>query len=216
MGWLVLAAGQSNRFGGDKLLTCPYGSDKTMIEYTLARYAALPFPILVVTRPEHHVLHSLLTALKIDFTVCHQSHQGMSASLAWGVQQIQQDWSWVGIVLADMPFVTEDSLHRLVEQIKYHEIVIPRFESHDAVRPSLPLYLPVSAEFSWGHPVLISQSYFKQLLLCDGDCGARSWLRKNTALVHECVTKDLGVLLDIDTREKLTKLETLFAMSNGR
>ena len=91
---ILLAAGSSSRFGGDKLLhPLP---DGTPIGVATARNlkAALK-ETLVVVRPGDERLVRLFSAEGMRVTVCDRAHLGMGASLAWGVSQCADADGWI-------------------------------------------------------------------------------------------------------------------------
>jgi molybdenum cofactor cytidylyltransferase len=207
MGWLILAAGRSRRFDGDKLLSCVPHSGKTLFEHMLQKYIEHGAPILVVTRPDHAELHELLIALNIDFTICLDSDLGMGTSMAWGVAQIAKRWNWVGIVLADMALIKKQTLSELSARITDTNIVVPKLiprvpsDTVDRLNSTLS---PISTNPCWGHPVLFGESYFKPLLSLSGDKGARGILKEHITSLVEVITDDSGVSFDVDCRDDIT------------
>lgn len=201
MGWLILAAGHSKRFYGDKLLSRFPHTGKTLLEHCLKEYADHGAPILVVTRPDHTTLHNLLMEMKIAFTVCPVSHLGMGSSLAWGVSKIEKYWPWAGIALADMALIQRETLCDLEHKITTANIVVPRL-------------IKAPNDSCWGHPVLFGKSYFKYLRELKGDQGARQVLRRYKQYIVEVATEDSGTILDIDSRVDMEALTPLFTSSN--
>jgi molybdenum cofactor cytidylyltransferase len=100
---ILLAAGASTRFGGNKLLA-PL-PDGTPVALASARtLLAGTDRALVVLRSERSELGELLCAHGMQPVVCQDAAAGMGASLACGVKAAAEAAGWL-IALADMPFL---------------------------------------------------------------------------------------------------------------
>lgn len=208
MGWLILAAGRSRRFYGDKLLCVLPNSDKSVLEHTVRAYLDTHQPVHVVIREQHEEAKSLLNSLSVSFSVCPDSHLGMGHSLACGVQALEASWSWMGVALADMPKIQSVTLNDLLDLFLQNEacIVRPKFEgSGSRYTPALETKNELKTHFS-GHPVIFPQSFFSTLKSLTGDVGAKSILEYYKCKIRYLKTSDSGVLIDVDTREQMTAL----------
>lgn len=192
MGWLILAAGQSRRFGGDKLTASLGPGNTTLLEASLKPYIAEGSPILVVVRPEHYALHRTLSELKVPFTVCDEAGEGMGASLAWGVGQVAKAWAWCGVGLADMPFISSNSIVKLAEAAATDIIVVPEL-------------VQAGSESRLGHPRVFGGEFFSALATLSGDRGAKAVLAQHASSIKKLKVEDRGVVLDIDRPEELEK-----------
>lgn len=193
MGWLVLAAGRSKRFNGDKLLAPVGGGLPTLIQHSLKSFLATQMPILVVTRPDHHGLHKLLEQLKIPYTKCVRADDGMGCSLAWGISQIPDQWTWVGVGLADMPLILPRTLLNLSSLARSDNIVVPQLQTGESKQ-------------SRGHPVIFGSDFYADLLALSGDQGAKSVLSRYAERIVSLPVRDIGVSSDVDSRDDLSHL----------
>ncbi len=192
IGALVLAAGQSKRFGGDKRqATLPNG--KLVIQQTLEKVTSVFDDVLVVLRGKDSELHEKLLSLFPDLNYHHapNSELGMGHSLASGIEQIE-GWDGVFVFLADMPFVEADNLTTLVSTGAAKQrsgetswIIIPTYQN----KP--------------GHPVGFSSEYFEELIQLSGDRGAKSVINKHKDALTKLELDDPGVLRDIDQKTDL-------------
>lgn len=192
IGALVLAAGQSKRFGGDKRqATLPNG--KLVVQQTLEKVTAVFDDVLVVLRAEDAGLHQKLLNFLPDLTYHHapDSELGMGNSLASGIRQIS-DWDGVFVFLADMPFVEVATLSDLVST------AVAKQRSGETSWIIVPSY-----QNKPGHPVGFRSAFFDQLAGISGDQGARAVVRRHEDRIVVVEVDDPGVLQDIDQEKDL-------------
>ena len=199
MGWLVLAAGRATRFGGDKLMA-KLTDEQTVIGCTIEKLQSTHQPILVVCRPEHRALTQWLQSSNLNYSICENADKGMGVSLAWGIKQVASIWSWCGIVLADMPFVQQETLTQLLSARQENAILVPKLIAKP--QKSTPPEDHLSPHRN-GHPVIFSQPYFSDLTALTGDKGAKSIINKYQADVIYMDCFDPGIVMDVDTRGDL-------------
>ena len=181
---ILLAAGSSTRFNGNKLLH-PLDGDPIALRSARAFISALPGAI-AVARPASP-LAPLFEAAGLTVVECERADEGMGASLAAGVAATRDANGWV-IALADMPFIQPET-HRKIA---------------DALAGGADL---VAAAYRGerGHPVGIGARFLEQLLALEGDAGARHIVRTNPGMLQLIECDDPGVLRDIDTRDDLNR-----------
>ncbi|MDA1075319.1 MAG: nucleotidyltransferase family protein [Proteobacteria bacterium] len=179
-GALILAAGQSKRYGGDKRYHPIDG--QPMLLATINRYTEVFGQIIVVLRAQDHATADLLA--DIPFVHAEYADLGMGHSLACGAgAALTAQWRHAFVALADMPFVRAATL-RLLNQTMTTE------------RPAI---LQPVFNNTPGHPVGFSNRLFTRLQRLQGDEGARSVLAE---CADDCVrlnVEDPGVLTDVDT-----------------
>ncbi len=191
-GILVLAAGQSSRFGSDKLLA-KMPDDRPVIAHSLAPLQSIAdthgIELCVVTRADNSALINYLSEHKIRYTLCPDAHLGMGNSIAHGVKQNQSWHGWM-ITLADMPNLNSDVLDNLLTNIaeNINSIVRPKLRAQDKSIPAHPVYFP--------------QSYGFKLAKLSGDNGAKHIIQQQKWL--EMV--DSNCFIDVDTPEVLQQL----------
>ena len=182
---VLLAAGQGQRFGGDKCLA-PLADGTPMALRAALNLQPAVDELLCVVRPEDRVLKKLFQEHGFATVDCKNALDGMSASLMAGVQASKNAQAWL-IALADMPLIKATTYQTLVAELR---------EQSGIVRPS---YLGQA-----GHPVLFSQAYYEDLLSLSGDSGAKPVLRKHSQTVRVVAVDDNGILQDFDTPESLS------------
>jgi molybdenum cofactor cytidylyltransferase len=178
---IVLAAGRSRRFGGDKLLH-PLADGTPMVLASIkALRAVLPRTVAVV-RADNRALTDLFADHHIETVVAEHADAGMGASLAAGVAATADASGWL-VALGDMPFIQPHTVARVVNELQ------------SGARLAAPGY-----QGRRGHPVGFSVRYRDPLLRLSGDEGARNLLRHHAAELVLVDCGDPGVLRDIDQR----------------
>lgn len=183
IGIIVLAAGASRRFQGDKRLA-PLPGGSGLLEATLAAVPASLIRRVLVLRPADTALAQRFRAAGWDCCLEKDAALGMGHSLAGGIQRTQ-GWEGALVALGDMPFVKPATYAALQESLTRHAIVAPVFRGRR------------------GNPVGFRRSWFRELANLKGDAGARRLLEAHPEVCHLLEVDDAGVLRDIDTREAL-------------
>jgi molybdenum cofactor cytidylyltransferase len=176
---ILLAAGQSQRFGGNKLLH-PLINNTPMLMISAQKLASVLPGSIVVINPELQTYSEQLAQLGLRVVINDQAEQGMSSSIACGVNASRHASAWL-ITLADMPYIKPETLSLLANRLKQGaEIVAPLFDQQR------------------GNPVGFSQRFKDELLSLQEDVGARHVITKHHQRLELLSTTDDGVLRDID------------------
>lgn len=186
---VVLAAGQSRRFGQTKLLEA-YRGEPLLCHALEAAQNACPNRVCLVTGNDGDAIHNAAVG-RADIIVHNPEFEcGISSSIRTGVGACSENADAVLIVLADQPLVTAGHLSMLVETWagKTSKIVASAYAG------------------TIGPPVLFGRNYFGELVDLNGDSGARSVLRKHGASVQSVGFEPAAI--DIDTPADLEELST--------
>jgi molybdenum cofactor cytidylyltransferase len=190
---VVLAAGMSRRMGTPKQLLRIDG--KPILERTLnnVRESAVDEIVLVLGAAADRVEKEISTqGLKI---VRNEDYKkGMGTSLNAGLEAVDPQANGALIVLADQPFVRAATLNTLIESHR---------ESFHQKSPA-QIVIPTWKGFR-GNPVLLDRSVFPELRTVKGDMGCRAIFGKHARNIRKIALDDMGILLDIDSREDLQK-----------
>ena len=190
---IILAAGASVRFGQPKQLIKL--RDKYLIEWVLD--AALNSRLRTVVLVLGHEHKAILQALgaKTDHpglkVVINPNYRdGQSTSLKAGLTCVRQAFSSVMYLLADQPMINSDAIDRMLDQFHNSDkdICVPVFEGRR------------------GTPTIFKQSIYEEIMMIDGDIGARSIIGKKAERVLYAEIKDPLCFFDIDSPEDLENL----------
>jgi len=173
---LILAAGLSTRFGGDKLLHAHAG--KPLAAHIADTLAAMPLTWrIAIVPPAPSPRRELFAEHRFELVTNPDPHHGMGASLALGAQRATElDAEALLVCLADMPNITAAHLMALLAAGENSDAVATRFDD------------------TRGPPVLFARRLFSDLAAVTGDHGAKHLLA-NAALV----AAPPGLARDFDT-----------------
>ncbi|MEE4626929.1 nucleotidyltransferase family protein [Pseudomonas alliivorans] len=181
---LLLAAGRSRRFDGDKrLATLPCG--RTLLRASIENALHVFNEVWVVLREEDDT-ELLGVPLEVKVVRSPQADLGMGHSLASGIAALMPSSAdAVAVLLADMPWIQPATLQSLASMANPRRIALP---GHDGQR---------------GHPVIIGRDFWPLLLNLEGDQGAKSIIKSHPERCDVLVCEDPGILRDADTRAAL-------------
>ncbi|MCI0505824.1 MAG: nucleotidyltransferase family protein [Gammaproteobacteria bacterium] len=188
---ILLAAGHSTRFGGNKLLQpLPVNHIPMAVQSALLLLEALPNGIAVI-RKDDQQLKSLLLETGIAVVENQNAHEGMSSSIRCGIESQKQLFSgakgWV-IALADMPYISATVIQQVANALREGALAAaPQFKNQR------------------GHPVGFSYQLKDELLRLQGDAGAKTVLAKHHAKIRLINVSSNSILRDIDYPEDLIR-----------
>jgi len=187
---IVLAAGKSTRMGEPKQLLPIDG--KPLLEHILVSLRASKLNEIVVVLG--HAADAIRQRVDLhDVKVAENKNyeQGMGSSLGVGVSALAEGTDGVLVVLADQPFVRSETYVQLIDQYRYSkaQVVIPTYRGFR------------------GNPVLLDRSVFPEVMSLNGDIGCRAIFGNHANGITKVAVEDIGILLDIDTKEDFHRLQ---------
>lgn len=186
---ILLAAGSSRRFHGDKRLHPLISGRPMAIESALHLRAAVD-SLLVVIRPDDP-LTPLVAEIGVDSIVNPDPSRGMGSSLALAVCACAEAQGWV-VALADMPYIAVQTHRAVVSALRSGEVLVaPSYRGRR------------------GHPVGFGRHYQTELRKLSGDSGARAIISRDRQRLTLLERDDPGVLWDIDQPQDLVRDSTV-------
>jgi molybdenum cofactor cytidylyltransferase len=181
---LLLAAGQSRRFGGDKLLHPLDDGTPMVLASARPLHAVLSGTVAVVDDADGEVAR-LLGQEGLQVVCNPQARKGVGASIACGVAASPDAGGWV-IALGDMPWIPETVVQAVTAALESGaDIVAPVYHGQR------------------GHPVGFSARHATALMQLNGDEGARGIIIAHRDSLELIAVHDRGVLVDIDSHHAL-------------
>lgn len=188
---LLLAAGQSRRMGSDnKLLAIIDG--KPMVRHVAETLQASDVDdILMVTGHDADNVVNTIWDLGVSSVQNPDFAEGLSTSLKVGFEILSGRADAILVCLGDMPFVTPDSLNKLIK----------------AFDPAAGKSIIVPATSGKrGNPVLLSVQYLPDVMAITGDMGAKAVINSNGHAIEAIEIDSSEIFTDIDTPEILAAL----------
>jgi len=192
VGGIILAAGQSQRFGKENKLLADYDG-RPLLDYALSCVSALPLSEKVMVSgfdPENTERRAKL--FNMDFVYNPEYENGMGQSIATGVAGLSLDLDAYFIFLGDLPRVNAKLCLDVMSAFK-------RNQGTSLIRPAY--------NEQAGHPVMIPAKYRNALLKLNQDIGLRDLIEDHDIpVIHTpCLTG--ACIADIDTPiDPLTRL----------
>jgi len=193
---IILAAGASVRFGQLKQLIRLRG--KYLVEWVLD--AALKSCLDIVVLVLGHEYQSILKALgakarhpQLKVVINHNYRDGQSTSLKAGLLSVRQTFGSVMYLLGDQPMINTEIIDHMLDQFRQSE---------------KDLCVPVCKK-KGGNPTVFKRPIYEELMMINGDIGARNIIRKNSERVLYVEIKDPLCFFDIDSQDDLEDLLTL-------
>ena len=197
---VILAAGLSTRFPGNKMLK-PLrlrGVNAPLVRHTIMKFvkSRLFDEVVVVLGYEAGEVLKATAMPGVKYVFSTHYRKGMSYSVKTGVSSVMKFSDIVAIHPGDVPFILHETLRTLIEtalQDLYNvkeSVVIPK-------------YVPLR---KGGHPLLITKPLIPYVMeISEEGKGLKGFLSRFRLKIHYVPTQDLGVLADIDTPEDLRR-----------
>lgn len=187
---IVMAAGQSSRFGSDKRVA-KLGNGETLLSSTLRTIQKTFSNSRVVIKPEDNAQSLGLTPTN-HIIISQRSHLGLGYSISDAFRQLCSDESIhhyraAAVWLADLPWVSEETCSVLTKMATPESIVQPLHQGNP------------------GHPVVFGRDFWNELALLENDRGASPVIKKHSKRVIYVSLNDPGVCTDVDYPDDLTK-----------
>jgi molybdenum cofactor cytidylyltransferase len=182
---VLLAAGESNRFGGQKLLETWRG--QPLIARAAGSLLGAGLRPVVVVVPPAKAFSEALKGQELVLIENHQPERGIGHSIALGIGGLPAGVAAALLAVADQPLMDEPLIKALCAAYVPGAIVAPRYGTHQ------------------GNPRIFDRLFFAELLRLDGDRGGQTVASAHRGQVIECsFPEEAG--LDIDRPSDFQRL----------
>jgi molybdenum cofactor cytidylyltransferase len=179
---VVLAAGESRRFGSPKQLL-PWKAT-TLLEHVVDTALASSLgDVIVVLGHLGEKIRDLLKDRPIRLVINHDWDKGLSTSVSAGLRALPASYDACLFLLGDQPNVTTEMINTILSTYR---------------RTLAPIVAP-AYRGQRGNPVLFSRSLFPELLSMEGDQGGREVILRHRDEMETVEVEEEDVFLDIDT-----------------
>jgi molybdenum cofactor cytidylyltransferase len=188
---IILAAGESTRFGAPKQLLDWKGKPFVRHVAETALQSGL-WPVVVVTGFRSADIESTLSSLPVSIVHNPEYNQGQSTSIKTGINALPTNAGATVFLLADQPQIPVEVIRALLE-------------SH--AQNLQPILAPLVLEERRANPVLFDRVTFPDLLTLTGDIGGRGIFDKYR--VEYLPWHDDILLFDVDKPEDYQRLKEM-------
>lgn len=186
---VVLAAGLSTRFVGNKLLACIH--DMTVIRRVVTiALKSKANEVVVVTGNDADKIKEELNGLNCKFVHNKKFIDGQSSSVKVGVDYVRYRSEAVLILPADVALITRESIDKVIDEYmsERNRIVVATYKG------------------TGGHPILFDQTLYDEIMKIDEKTsGLKAVINRNRHFVKRVEIDSEEVLLDFDTVEDFKK-----------
>ncbi len=185
---LILAAGESKRMGGAKLLL-PFG-EKTIIETVLDNVIQSKVErILVVLGSAREKTEQKIKSYSLEIIFNPSFRSGMLSSVHAGFQALPENAQAALVVLGDQPSISTSVINELIDAYKRTRkgIVLPVYKNER------------------GHPVLIDMKYRSEIENLSPEVGLRGTVYNHPEDILEVDVETSSIFQDIDYIEDYKK-----------
>ena len=186
VGCLLMAAGNAERFGENKLL-CAADDGRTLIGHALDAIPREKFTrVLVVT--QYDAIVALAKERGFETLENRHPERGQSETIRLGTRALS-DCDAICFMVSDQPLLRRETLAREVDFFSSHREHIVAL-GHNGVR---------------GNPCLFPARFFPELLSLEGDVGGSAVIKKHpdNLMLFEAPEEEMR---DVDTKESLAAL----------
>lgn len=183
---ILLAAGNSKRFNGNKLTTELKG--KPMYMHIVNKVISMNFNKIICVTKYNEIENALLNS-NIHLVINNNSEIGISSSIKLGINEDKSADAYMFMV-CDQPFIRKETLEELINLFKRTNKGIACIGNKERT----------------GNPVIFSKKYIDELLCLEGDTGGKKVVNKHLNDLEILQVNNEIELVDIDTKEKLTQL----------
>ena len=186
---IVLAAGRATRFGRQKVVASLGGSP--LVRHVVERLEESSVgEILVVAGDEADAVGRAINGTRARLAVNPDPASGLSESLRIGLHATPADAEAILIALGDQPLIDPGVVDLIIAAWRGQRgtIIVPVYNGER------------------GNPVLFDASLRAELMMLEGDQGARHLFETHSSYVHRLIL-DVPLPRDNDTPEDLLEVE---------
>lgn len=188
---IILAAGESSRFGSPKQLAG--WQENNLLQHTInITESFFDKNIIVVLGANAELIQSRLDKSDVTIETNNDWQSGISSSIQAGIKALPDDTEAVMILLCDQPLLEKSSLKKLISLWQQQRNSIVASEYQDTV----------------GVPAIFPAAFFSQLEALQGDKGAKQLL---ISMKERLLTVSVPeASIDIDTQNDFNNLKMQF------
>ena len=183
---ILLAAGNSKRFNGNKLLAIY--KNKPIYMYIVEKVVNLKINKIICVTQYEEIKEALLNT-NINVVMNNNSNLGISSSIKIGIN-FDKNADGYMFMVCDQPFISIQTLNSVIDNfIKGDKGIVC-----------------VGCGNNKGNPVIFSKKYINELLSLEGDNGGKVIIKGNLNDLKIVNINNRIELVDLDTQEEFVKI----------
>ena len=183
---ILLAAGNSKRFNGNKLLAIY--KNKPIYMYIVEKVVNLKINKIICVTQYEEIKEALLNT-NINVVMNNNSNLGISSSIKIGIN-FDKNADGYMFMVCDQPFISIQTLNSVIDNF---------------IKGDKGLVC-VGCGNNKGNPVIFSKKYINELLSLEGDNGGKVIIKGNLNDLKIVNINNRIELVDIDTQEEFVKI----------
>ncbi|MGY8787071.1 MAG: nucleotidyltransferase family protein [Fidelibacterota bacterium] len=181
---LILAAGESSRMGHKNKLMMRFLGKPMLIHVVDAAQSSNLSHVGVVVGQQSENIKKLISNQDVQYIENEQWKTGIASSIVAGIGQMHQVDGYL-ILLGDMPFISSELIHLIIDHGSSENIVIPEKKGRQ------------------GNPVFFGSKFLDELMVLSGDFGAKKVIHENPSSVVKIEIESDAIFQDYDTQDSL-------------
>jgi len=197
---ILLAAGKSSRMNGVNKLTKEIDGIPLIKRSTKNILNSAINELIIVLGHEKEIIENIIGVnKKIKFVYNKEFENGISSSIKTGLNHISNQTDAFFICLGDMPFINQSIYNKLIKsRLSYNK----KLNSKHKKDIFIPEY-----EGLKGNPILFSSLMKNQIILIEGDNGAKEIIDSNKDKILNVKINNKSIINDFDTEESFENLQ---------
>ncbi|MFK8068063.1 MAG: nucleotidyltransferase family protein [Gammaproteobacteria bacterium] len=189
---IILAAGESSRFGSAKQLAL--WENDYLINHTINLVNSIfAEKVIVVLGANAELIKKAAKLESVNVLINNDWQKGLSSSIKTGILNVPKSAKAAMIFLADQPLLEVSSIKKIIATYKKNsdKIVASDYKSNHKITQGVPAIFPIK--------------HFVELMNLEGDVGARNLLKKHQSELLTVAVPE--AMLDIDTKQDLENIK---------
>lgn len=187
---IILAAGLSSRFSGNKL-RASFQGETVLCRVMLAALASKLSRVIVVLGHQAADMRALLSGFSLDIVINDHFREGQSSSIKKGILALDDDCKAAMFLAADQPLLMPGIIDALIDGY---------------FAEGMPICHPVVGG-QRRNPAIFDRSLFPELMALAGDQGGRKVIDAHPGQAAMLEFLDFRPFADVDTIDDLKALE---------
>jgi molybdenum cofactor cytidylyltransferase len=176
---VILAAGLSSRFKGNKMLFSYNG--KPLLQWTIDLVNSFNFDSIIIVNEKWKEYKDYFSIYDFKILENKEYKNGISSSVKVAIKYaLSHGYDNVLIFLGDMPLIPKNIIEKILKTQTQKTIIAPYYNEKK------------------GFPTYIKKELFEEILKLEGDAGIKQIIKKHPDIVEKIIVDSPEVTVDFD------------------